>query len=295
MPSDTKVKTLVVLAAGLGSRFGGDKQINGVGPKGEFLLEYSVYDALRAGFDRFVIVVNVAVEQQVQERLVPIVGKNRLILVVQPLPMLRTKPWGTGHAVLSVRGDVDGSFMVINGDDFYGRLAFELAAETIDSGQINAQHYGMITYPLKNTLSANGAVSRGICAVDAENKLIHIEEQTGIQRRENGEITSSDTSNMLSENTSVSMNCWLFDASVFQLLEEEFNCFLEGNRDHSSAEFYLPAAIQKGLSSNRASVHVHPTSSQWCGLTYAEDRPEVQNFLMELTNKGVYPNQLSHD
>jgi len=88
------------------------------------------------------------------------------------------------------------------------------------------------------------------------------------------------------------MNCWLFDASVFQLLEEEFNCFLEGNRDHSSAEFYLPAAIQKGLSSNRASVHVHPTSSQWCGLTYAEDRPEVQNFLMELTNKGVYPNQL---
>ena len=294
MRSESEEKTLVVLAAGLGSRFGGDKQINGVGPNGEFLLEYSVYDGLRAGFDRFVIVVNAAVEQHVQERLVPIVGKDRLILVVQPLPTLRAKPWGTGHAVLSVRKYVHGPFVVVNGDDFYGRMAFELAANTFDSGQINAQHYGMIAYPLKNTLSENGPVSRGICMVDAENKLIHIEEQTGIQRQENGEISSSDTSSPIAENTSVSMNCWLFNPSVFQLLEGEFNHFVEVNREHNSAEFYLPSAIQTALRAKKVSVQVNLTTSHWCGLTYAQDRSEVQNFLMELTKQGVYPNQLAH-
>lgn len=294
MRSESDEKTLVVLAAGLGSRFGGDKQINGVGPNGEFLLEYSVYDALRAGFDHFVIVVNAAVEQHVQERLAPIVGKDRLFLVVQPLPTRRAKPWGTGHAVLSVRNCIHGAFMVVNGDDFYGRMTFELAASTIDSGKINPQHYGMIAYPLKHTLSENGPVSRGICLVDEENELIHIEEQTGIQRQENGEISSSDSSNIITENTSVSMNCWLFEPSVFQLLEGEFNHFLEVNRAHNSAEFYLPSAIQTALSANNVAVQVYPTTSHWCGLTYAEDRSEVRNFLVELTKLGVYPNQLAH-
>jgi hypothetical protein len=249
---------------------------------------------MRSGFDRFVIVVNAAVEQHVMERLVPIVGKDRLFLVIQPLPIIRTKPWGTGHAVLSVRSFVHGPFMVVNGDDFYGRMSFERAASTIDSGQISTQHFGMIAYPLKNTLSANGPVSRGICAVDSENKLLHIEEHTGIQRRENGEITSSDTSINLSESTSVSMNCWLFDCSVFQLLEDELNNFIEVNRENNSAEFYLPAAIQSALNAKGVSVLVHPTTSRWCGLTFAEDRSDVQFMLQELTNQGIYPNHLAH-
>jgi UTP-glucose-1-phosphate uridylyltransferase len=294
MRSESEEKTLVVLAAGLGSRFGGDKQINGVGPNGEFLLEYSVYDAWRAGFQRFVIVVNAAVEHQVKERLAPIVGIDRLFLLVQPLPTLRTKPWGTGHAVLSVRQHVHGPFMVVNGDDFYGRLTFELAAAYIDSGQINAQHYGMIVYPLKNTLSENGPVSRGICSVNAENMLLQIEEQTGIQRQANGEITSCDTSMKMYDHTSVSMNCWLFDPSVFHLLDGEFNHFLEVNREHNSAEFYLPSAIQTALSTKNVSVHVIHTTSHWCGLTYAQDRSEVQDFLLGLTNQGVYPKKLPH-
>jgi len=294
MRSERKEKTLVVLAAGLGSRFGGGKQINGVGPNDEFLLEYSVYDAVHAGFDRFVIVVNALVEQHVQERLIPIVGKDRLFLIVQTLPSKRNKPWGTGHAVLSVKSVVHGPFMVVNGDDFYGRSAFELAASLFDSGQINTKQFGMIAYPLQNTLSANGPVSRGICAVDAQNKLKHIEEQTGIERQENGEITSSDTSNILHENTSVSMNCWLFDTSVFLFLEREFEHFFLKHRDSCSAEFYLPEAIQAALRVDEVSVQVNVTSAEWCGLTYAEDRPTVQSMLNELTNQGIYPNCLSH-
>ncbi len=293
--SDSKI-ALLVLAAGLGSRFGGDKQINGVGPNGEFLLEYSVYDALHAGFDQIVLVVNKEVEQPLRERIEPIVGKDRLSIVIQPLPDpdQRKKPWGTGHAVLSAKSVIHGPFMVINGDDFYGRDAFELANETLRGGEISSSQMAMIGYQLKRTLSANGPVSRGVCRIDEFDFLLHVTEFTGIQRALHGQISANETDVFLSDDSVVSMNCWLFDASFFDWLEVEFNLFLRENKESTTAEFYLPSAVQEGLNKEKFQVRVIDSSARWCGLTYASDREEVQKNLGDFIDQGFYPKQLSH-
>lgn len=288
--------SLLVLAAGLGSRFGGDKQINGVGPNGEFLLEYSVYDALHAGFDQIVLVVNKEVEQPLRERIEPIVGKDRLSIVIQPLPdpVQRKKPWGTGHAVLSVRSIIQGPFMVINGDDFYGRDAFELANEILRGGEISSVQMAMIGYQLKRTLSANGPVSRGVCRIDEFDFLLNVTEFTGIQRTFHGQISANETDDFLSDDTVVSMNCWLFDASFFDWLEVEFSQFLRENKESTTTEFYLPSAVQAALTKEKFRVRVMLTNARWCGLTYASDREEVQKNLGDFIDQGFYPKQLNH-
>jgi hypothetical protein len=288
--------SLLVLAAGLGSRFGGDKQINGVGPNGEFLLEYSVYDALNAGFDQIVLVVNKEVEQPLRERIEPIVGKDRLSIVIQPLPDTdqRKKPWGTGHAVLTAKSVINGPFMVINGDDFYGREAFELANEILRGGEISSVQMAMIGYQLKRTLSANGPVSRGVCSLDEDGFLLNVSEFTGIERALSGQISAKETDNFLSDDTIVSMNCWLFDASFFDWLEVEFSQFFKENRDNATAEFYLPSAVQEGLNKEKFLVRVIDSNALWCGLTYASDLEEVQKNLRDFIAQGFYPKQLSH-
>lgn len=288
--------SLLVLAAGLGSRFGGDKQINGVGPNGEFLLEYSIFDALHAGFDQIVLVVNKEVEQPLRERMEPILGKDRLSMVIQPLPDSdqRKKPWGTGHAVLSVRSIIQGPFMVINGDDFYGREAFELANEILRGGEISSVQMAMIGYQLKRTLSANGPVSRGVCRIDEFDFLLNVTEFTGIQRASNGQILAKEIDDFLSDDTIVSMNCWLFDTSFFDWLEVEFAQFLRENRDDATAEFYLPSAVQEGLTKEKFNVRVIDSNAHWCGLTYASDLEEVQKNLRDFIAQGFYPKQLSH-
>jgi UTP-glucose-1-phosphate uridylyltransferase len=288
--------SLLVLAAGLGSRFGGDKQINGVGPNGEFLLEYSIYDALHAGFDQIVLVVNKEVEQPLRERIEPIVGKDRLSTVIQPLPDpdQRKKPWGTGHAVLSAKSVINGPFMVINGDDFYGREAFELANELLRGGEISSVQMAMIGYQLKRTLSANGPVSRGVCSLDEDGFLLNVSEFTGIERPLSGQISSKETDDFLSDDTTVSMNCWLFDVSFFDWLEVEFAQFLKENRDNATAEFYLPSAVQAALTKEKFRVPVMVTNARWCGLTYASDREEVQKNLCAFIDQGFYPKHLRY-
>lgn len=294
MNSNECKTSLLVLAAGLGSRFGSDKQINGVGPNGEFLLEYSVYDALHAGFDQIVLVVNKEVEQPLRERIEPIVGKDRLSMVIQPLPVQRKKPWGTGHAVLSARSVIQGPFMVINGDDFYGRDAFELANEILRGGEISSVQMAMIGYQLKRTLSANGPVSRGVCSLNNDGFLLNVSEFSGIQRASHGQISAKETDSFLSDDTVVSMNCWLFDASFFDWLEVEFSQFLRENKESTTTEFYLPSAVQAALTKEKFRVRVMVTNARWCGLTYASDREEVQKNLGDFIDQGFYPKQLNH-
>ena len=290
--NDSKI-TLLVLAAGLGSRFGGDKQINGVGPNGEFLLEYSIYDALHAGFDQIVLVVNKEVEQPLRERIEPIVGKDRLSMVIQPLPDQRKKPWGTGHAVLSASSIIKGPFMVINGDDYYGRDAFELANEILRGVEISSSQMAMIGYQLKRTLSVNGPVSRGVCSLNNDGFLLNVTEFTGIQRASNGQISAIETDDFLADDTVVSMNCWLFDASFFDWLKVEFSQFLRENKESTTTEFYLPSVVQAALTKEKFRVRVMLTNARWCGLTYASDREEVQKNLGDFIGQGLYPNQLN--
>lgn len=295
--------TLVVLAAGMGSRYGGLKQVDPMGPAGETVLDYSVYDAVRAGFDRVLFVIRRDFEAEFRASVgARFEGKVRVDYVFQALDALpaghalpagRVKPWGTGHAVWCAREALHGPFAVVNADDFYGAgsfasLAAFLRKNASASASALADGFAMVGFRLANTLSEHGAVSRGVCQVGADGLLAGIEEHTGILASEVG----ADAACKYKPDTIVSMNCWGFPADFLPLLDARWRVFLAGNGTSEKTEFYLPFAVNDLLRAGAAHVHVLPTDDQWFGVTYREDKPRVQAAIAALVAAGVYPSPL---
>lgn len=294
--------TLLVLAAGMGSRYGGLKQIDPVGPSGESVLDYAVFDAVRAGFGRVVFVIREEFEAIFREQIgSKYAGRVAVEYVFQSLTALpagfavpagREKPWGTGHAVWCAREVLKKNFAVINADDFYGADSFaQLAGFLSGSGTQFPfarlpPEYAMVGFRLANTLSEHGAVSRGICAASPGGRLNSITEQTGILASEvgpGGKYTGDEI---------VSMNCWGFTPALGPALDAQFREFLLARGADLKAEFYLPAAVSATIARNEAGVRVLPTESTWFGVTYLEDKPRVVAAIAELVRRGVYPAKL---
>jgi NDP-sugar pyrophosphorylase family protein len=290
--------TLLVLAAGMGSRYGGLKQLDPVGPKGETLLDYSVHDAIRAGFRRVVFLIRRDIEKEFREKVgARYDGKVTVGYAFQELndlpggfspPAGRTKPWGTAHAVWCARDAVAENFAAINADDFYGAQTFRVMAEFLRGTDANARpaQFAMAAFRLGRTLSEHGTVARGICEVGPDELLRSIEELTDIARRSDGEIASSGR--VLREETPVSMNFWGFSPQVFPLLEKELLRFLAADGGSDKAECYLPSAVTGMMESGAAQVRVLPTASDWFGVTYREDRERVVRSIAALTAGGDY-------
>jgi NDP-sugar pyrophosphorylase family protein len=295
--------TLLILAAGIGSRYGGLKQVDGMGPGGAAILEYSVYDAIRAGFGKVVFVIRKDIEEAFREKVgSKVEGKIEVAYAFQEadtaLEWLETKPyrekpWGTGHAILSAKDVVTEPFVAINADDFYGHAAFQLMGDFLRT-DCAPDRYGMVAYQLGNTLSENGAVSRGVCEVNAAGLLTDVTERTKIERFEDGIFYIDETSarNPLADNTPVSMNFWGFHPTVFQELEEQFRAFVLENMDKPKAEFYIPKVVNTLIENGKVTCSVMTSDSQWYGVTYPEDKETVQGALAAMATSGVYPESL---
>ncbi len=295
--------TLLVLAAGMGSRYGGLKQIDPLGPHGETIIDYSIYDAVKAGFGKIVFVIRRSIEQDFKE---VILNKYQHIIdvdyVLQELeslpdgfvcPSERIKPWGTAHAILMAKDKIDTFFAVINGDDFYGSHAFQTMADYLISLSLTEDRdaYSMIAYSLSSTLSENGTVSRGVCTENDQHFLVQIKEFTKIQFMDNKVVnTNMDGSfEYLEPDTSVSMNFWGFHPSLFQYLDKMFVSFLKDNMNDIKSEFYIPFAVDDLIKTQKAKVKILKTTSEWFGVTYQEDRQKVVENFNALYKNGMYP------
>ncbi len=282
---------LLILAAGIGSRFGGLKQVQPVGPAGELIIEYSAYDALQAGFGRLVLVIRRDMEADFRAA----IGKRlearmEVQYVFQETAPGRTKPWGTGHAVLAARGAVRGPFAVINADDFYGAAGYR----TLATHFAGASDYAMVGYPLQQTLSEFGPVSRGLCATDATGRLKSITEATKIEKTATGAryTDAGGVERVLTGHEIVSMNFWGFTPDVFPQLEKSFTAFQARNTAEPKAEFYLPTAISTLNEKGEARVALLQSRDAWFGITYREDLPAAQGAMRALTAAGKYPSPL---
>ncbi|MGG5208181.1 sugar phosphate nucleotidyltransferase [Chryseobacterium sp. MIQD13] len=295
-------KTLLILAGGLGSRYKGLKQIDGILDNGSPILEYSIYDALEAGFSKVVVIVNRLIPQSYIERLNTISGKVHFELqwVYQETDCFlpsgfdvshRQKPWGTGHAVLCAKNVVNEPFVMVNADDFYGKEAYQLAAKEIDL-HISGSQFGMAAYPVESTLSGNGNVARGICATDNDSFLIKIEEQTSIRKSGNSIVYTANGKDMeIAPDTLVSMNFFIFHPHIFDALDAYFNDFIHSGPEPSQ-EFYIPSAVQRMIDEKKAKVLVKTSPSQWMGVTYADDKSSIKDFLTSEIKKNRYPEDL---
>ncbi len=293
--------TLVILAAGMASRYGSMKQMEGFGPSGETIMDYSIYDAIRAGFDKVVFIIRRDFADNFKAAFEPrLKGKIKLGYVYQELsafteghtiPADRTKPWGTAHAVLCAKDEVREPFAVINADDFYGRDAFQKAYDFL-TGQSNKDTYSIIGYDLMKTLSDNGTVNRGVCQVDAAGNLTSIAERLNIAYKD-GKVTCDDNQapHELPLHTAVSMNFWCFDPSVFEFSLNLFRDFLDKQVNVPKSEFFIPIVADAFINKGGA-IKVIPTSAQWFGVTYKEDAPEVKKSLDALIASGEYPTSL---
>ena len=300
----TSSPTLLIMAGGIGSRFGGVKQIEPFGPEGEILLDYAVYDAVRAGFARVIFIIRDEFREDFRRRIEPTIAKHcRVEYVVQrletlpggePPPAGRRKPWGTAHAVLSCKGQVTGAFGVINADDFYGRESFErLYAFLRDVKPASSlQSAALIGYPLENTLTDHGDVSRGVCRVAPDGTLEEICERKRI-RRFGRAVRFADSDSKwrdLDPGTIVSMNMWGFPGAMMDMLETRWEEFVQRHReDLATAEFLLPNVVGEWVHEGRATVRVLPTSASWFGVTYPEDRARVEGAIRALIEAGEYP------
>lgn len=296
--------TLFILAAGMGSRYGSLKQLDGVGPSGETIMDYSVYDALRAGFGKLVFVIRESFDKEFREKIISKYENHIPVEVVyQELHNLpegftlnpeRVKPWGTNHAVMMGESVIKEPFAVINADDYYGRESFQILADELNKLAGKENHYCMVGYRLSNTLSESGAVARGVCKADEKGYLANVVERTHIERVD-GVIKYKDADDSwheLEENAPVSMNMWGLTPDYFAHSKKFFINFLEENKDNIKAEYFIPLMIEYLIQNNISDVKVLDTPSKWFGVTYAQDRPSVVEKLQNLVDTGVYPTPL---
>jgi NDP-sugar pyrophosphorylase family protein len=294
VPAKNKIMqqpTLLILAAGMASRYGSMKQIQSFGPSGETIVEYSIYDAIRAGFKKVVFIIRKEFAKDFKEIFEPkLLGKVAVDYVFQDLnaftdgyqvPADRTKPWGTAHAVLCAKGAIDEPFAVINADDFYGRDAFEKAYTFLTTDAAD-KVYAIIGYDLLKTLSDNGTVNRGVCQVDEKGNLTSIAERININQQPPE----------LPLHSNVSMNFWCFSPSIFPYSEKLFNEFLGKNISNPKSEFFIPIVGDEFINKGGGVIKVIPTSAQWFGVTYKEDAPGVKASLDALVDAGEYPTSL---
>lgn len=296
--------TLFVLAAGMGSRYGGLKQLDGLGPNGETIMDYSIYDAVNAGFGKLVFVIRRSFEADFKEKIVSKYEKKIPVeLVFQELDNLpegftphpdRVKPWGTNHAVMMGKEVINEPFAVINADDFYGRESFKVLADFLSTLGNSKNRYCMVGYRIGNTLSESGTVARGVCETDTEGNLTGVVERTQVMRVE-GNVCYKDENDQwipVGDQTPVSMNMWGFTPDYFRYSDDYFVQFLKDNAENIKAEFFIPLLVNNLTVSGEVTVKVLDTPSKWFGVTYAEDRPDVVAKLKDLVEKGVYPSPL---
>ncbi|HHT24205.1 MAG TPA: nucleotidyltransferase [Clostridiaceae bacterium] len=307
----SKQPILVILAAGMGSRYGGLKQIEPIGPGGEIIMDYSLYDAYQAGFRRVVFIIKKEIEQEFDKIIGKRIAKHYSVqYAFQDIndlpdgynnPEERVKPWGTSHALLAARDIIDAPFCVINADDYYGREAFQIVYDfLVDISEKPAgskPQYLMVGYQLMKTLSKYGHVARGICEVDLNNKLIHIVERTKIVERDNQAFMTEDdgqTWEELPRESTVSMNFWGFDLSLIDYLKAQFPTFLDQalTENPLKAEFLLPSSIAELIANDTVEVSVKTSHDQWHGVTYKEDKPQVEQEIQKLIDSGVYSSPL---
>ncbi len=299
--------TLLVLAAGMASRYGSLKQMDGVGPNGEAIIDYSIYDAIRAGFGKVVFVIRHLFEEQFKAAFPPerFGGKIDVEFVFQELDYLpegytvpedRVKPWGTNHAVMMGAEVINEPFAVINSDDFYGKDAFQTVGDYLRSVEGTQGKYAVVGYCLKNTLSEFGTVSRGVCSVSDEGYLVTINERTAIKREEDGLVYYEDEQGKheIDENSPVSMNMFGFTPDYFDYSAELFKHFLDENKINKNpkAEYFIPYAVEKLMEQGKADMKVLTSDARWFGVTYKEDRPDVVAKIRALVDAGEYPENL---
>lgn len=303
-----KKPVLVIMAAGMGSRYGGLKQIDPVDEQGHIIIDFSIYDAKLAGFEKIIFIIKKEDEKDFREAIGERIEKViDVAYVYQDLnnipegynvPKERVKPWGTAHAVLSCKDEIDGPFAVINADDYYGRGAFQKIYDYLVTHQDDEKYrYAMVGYQLENTLTENGHVARGICEIDKDGELLRVTERTRIEKSGDGAAYTEDegaTWVSLPERTIVSMNMWGFTAGFLKEIENGFEAFLQKGLQENplKCEYFLPVVVSNLLDENRAAVKVLTTEDKWYGVTYKEDKPVVEQAIKNLKKSGLYPENL---
>jgi len=288
--------TLLIMAAGMGSRYGGLKQLDAIGPSGETIIDYSVYDAIKAGFTKVVFIIRKDFEQEFKSKITDkYEGQIQVEFAFQDLndlpdeftcPEGREKPWGTGHAIFSARNVINEPFVAINGDDFYGRESFKVVADYYRKG---ANSFSMVAFKLDKTLSSFGGVTRGLCTVNDE-KLNTVIETADLEKTDYGVSSNRDIE--LDGTEPVSMNVWGFTPILFKYLEEKFVEFLSENGTEMKSEYLIPSVVNELIQSGQETVHVLRSGATWFGVTYKEDKPYVEGEIEKLVNKGEYPGKL---
>lgn len=292
--------TLVILAAGMGSRYGGLKQLDTFTPEGDTIIDFSIYDALQAGFGKFVFIIRKSIEAEFKAEIEKkLGGKAEVEYVFQELDKVpegflnseRVKPWGTGHAMLMAKDCVKENFAIINADDFYGKEAFESMAAYLRTVDTESFDFSMMAYLLKNTVSDFGFVSRGECEVDKDGFLTKVTERTHIEKVDEHLVRKDETGNMIpiDQNTVVSMNFWGFTPKCFEFAESLFEEFLKQNKDNLKAEYFIPLIVNEFLKTGTAKVKVLTSEAKWFGVTYKEDKEMVQKEIQQLKSKKIYP------
>lgn len=303
-----KKPVLVVMAAGMGSRYGGLKQIDPIDKEGHIIMDFSIFDAVKAGFEKVVFIIKKENEQDFREAIGDRLSKQIEVAYVfqdinnlpkeYEVPEGRVKPWGTGHAILSCLDVIDGPFAVVNADDYYGSHAFKMAYDYLTANEDDDFYrYMMVGYKLENTLTENGHVARGVCVTDEEGNLVTIHERTHIEKRGEGAAYTEDdgaTWVELPEGSTVSMNMWGFSASILKELKDRFPKFLEENLEKNplKCEYFLPFVVDELLGEGKAKVKVLKSMDKWYGVTYKEDKPFVMEAIQGLKDSGLYPQKL---
>lgn len=303
-----KKPVLVIMAAGMGSRYGGLKQIDPVDEQGHIIIDFSIYDAKLAGFEKVIFIIKKEDEKDFREAIGERIEKVMDVAYVYQelnnipegynVPKERVKPWGTAHAVLSCKNEIDGPFAVINADDYYGRGAFQKIYDYLVTHQDDEKYrYAMVGYQLENTLTENGHVARGICEIDKDGELLRVTERTRIEKGGDGAAYTEDegaTWVSLPERTIVSMNMWGFTAGFLKEIENGFEAFLQKGLQENplKCEYFLPAVVSNLLDEDRAAVKVLTTEDKWYGVTYKEDKPMVEQAIKNLKKSGLYPGNL---
>ena len=303
-----KEPTLVIMAAGMGSRYGGLKQMDPIDPQGHVIIDFSIYDALRAGFQNIVFIIKREMEADFRAIIGDRIAKKANVSYVYQdlqnlpdgfsVPEGRVKPWGTGHAILSIADVVDGPFAVINADDYYGPAAYQKIYDYLTTHEDDALYrYAMVGFLLKNTLSENGHVARGVCQVSGEGYLTDIHERTHIEKREDGAAYTEDdgkTFTSLSGDCTVSMNLWGFTNSILTELKDRFPAFLTQAMEENplKGEYFLPSVVDSLLKEGKATVQVLTSTDRWYGVTYKADKAVVTTAIQQMKDQGLYPQNL---